>query len=202
MVLLLPIALLVSAAATGARAWRRTEPVPAHVWKRVFAALFLGLLVDGLFRQATYVVTVVPVAAALASVFLVSPSVTVRVVTAMLLGISTLLQGMALADSPLVHPQRYAEEMAHAFRSLTESPPASAERFTYIRECTRPTDHILVSGSNPLDVSYFSQRPIAGGQINWHRGWMADREHAEMSLKLIQRQSVPLVIAEHPVSMR
>ena len=198
-VLLLPIALLVSAVTAIVRASRQGEPVPAHVWKRIFSALFLALLGTGLFRQVTYVVVILPVSAALASVFLVSPSVTVRTLTALLVGISTLLQGMTISGSPLLYPRRYVEEVTDNFARLTETPPGGASmKFEYIRQCTRPADHILVTGNNPLDVSYLSQRPIAGGQINWHRGWLADREHAQQALRLIQRQSVPLVVADGP----
>jgi len=203
MVLLLPVALIVSAVAAIVRASRKAEPVPVDVWKRVLAALFLAAVGEGLMRQATYVVVIFPVSAALASVFLVSPSATVRVLTGVLVAITTLLQGMAIARSPLLHPSGYAEEMTDAFERLTVSPPVpSVERFEYIRQCTRPTDHILVTGNNPLDVSYFSQRPIAGGQINWHRSWMSDPGHEQLALALIQKVSVPMVVAHDIAAMK
>ena len=196
MVLLVPLALIASAVTTIVRARRQAEPIPGSVWKCVFAGIFLAALGEALIRQATYVVVILPVTAALASVFLVSPSPAVRVLTGTLVAISTLLQGMAIAASPLVHPSRYVSEMAGAFERLTQSPPSDrGAEFEYVRRCTAPGDHILVTGNNPLHVSYFSQRPIAGGQINWHRRWMSDPEHERLALRLLERQSVPIVFS-------
>ena len=196
MVLLVPVALIVSAVIGVVRASRQAEPIPAHVWKRLFAGIFLAALGEALIRQATYVVVILPVTAALASVFVVSPSKMARVLTGTLVAISTLLQGMVIAKTPIADPSRYLKDMTSAFRRLTQSPPGyRGEPFEYLRRCTAPADHILVAGNNPLHVSYFSQRPIAGGQINWHRGWMSDPEHERLALRLLERQSVPIVVS-------
>jgi hypothetical protein len=202
MTLLVPIGLMASALATLVRARRRVEPIPDRVWKGLFAGLFLAALDEALIRQATYVVVVAPVSAALASVFLVSRLRTVRVLTGVFAVVSTVLAGLAIVRSPLLHPLGYGEEMTKAFRRLTDSPPFyPGIEFDYVRRCTRPTDHLLVTGNNPLHVSYFAQRPIAGGQINWRRGWMSDTGHEQRSFELLQRQSVPIVVSRDVPAM-
>jgi len=203
MALLLPVALIVSAAAATARAIRRAEPVHPHVWKYLFAGMLLAVLGEGLIRQPSYVVVVAPVTASLASVFLVSKFTAVRAVTGLLVVISTVLTGMSIPASPLLHPLGYPEQLVKAFRRLTESPPTyPAIEFEYVRRCTNPTDHVLVAGKNPLHVSYFSQRPIAGGQINWHLRWLSDPEHEQRALQLLERQSVPIVVSRDEPAMR
>jgi hypothetical protein len=196
MVLLLPVALIASAVTTMVRAARQAAPVPGDAWKRVFAGVFLAALAEALIRQATYVIVVLPVSAALASAFLVSRFLIVRAITAALVVASTVLVALASARSPLLQPLRYPDEIAKAFRRLTDSPPTyPAIEFEYLRRCTRPTDHVLVAGNNPLHVSYFAQRPIAGGQINWHRRWMSDPQHEQLALALLKKQSVPIVFS-------
>jgi hypothetical protein len=198
LVLLLPVALTASAVTGIVRAWWEVEAPPVHLWKRAFAGLVLAVLAEGLIREATYVVVVLPLSAALACVLLVSRFAAVRAITAALVLVSTVLVVLASTSTPLMQPLRYPDEMAEAFRRLTESPPTYPRlEFEYVRRCTRTTDHILVTGDNPLHVSYFIQRPIAGGQINWHRGWMSDSEHERLALRLLRRQSVPLVIYLH-----
>jgi hypothetical protein len=65
----------------------------------------------------------------------------------------------------------------------------------YVYDCTRDGDRVLISGSTPFDIGYLVERPIAGGHIYWHRGWRADRRHEDESLAMLQRQSVPFLIA-------
>jgi hypothetical protein len=196
MALVLPLALGVSAAVALLRAgWRRERP-PLHVWEKIYAAVFLAVVDATLFREATYVVVVAPVSAALASGFVVSRSGAARTLTAALVGVSTVMAAMALRSSPIAHPASYSHVLAEGFRQLTAAPPAyDSVAFDYLRECTRPTDHVLITGDNPLHASYFSQRPIAGGQINWHHGWLADPVHQRLSLQLLQRQEVPVVLS-------
>jgi hypothetical protein len=59
---------------------------------------------------------------------------------------------------------------------------------------------VLVAGGTPLDVSYYAQRPVAGGQINWHYGWRSDPVHEAQSLALLESQSVPIALStDEPV---
>lgn len=77
--------------------------------------------------------------------------------------------------------------------------PAGADSIKYalryMRECTREGDRILVTGSTPLHVNYYTGRSIAGGHLFWHRGWRADPVHESRSLALLQRQSVPFAFS-------
>ena len=196
MAMLVPLALGVSAAMALLRAWRWSEPVAPHVWERTFAAVFLAAVDAALFREPTYFVVAAPVAAALTAALLASRSVAVRALTGLLLAVSTVVAAVSIRNSPVSDASRYPQVAAEAFKLLTASPPAyDSIEFTYLRECTRPTDHVLVTGDNPLHVSYFSQRPIAGGHINWHRRWLADPVHEQRSLQWLQRQNVPVVVS-------
>ena len=65
----------------------------------------------------------------------------------------------------------------------------------YVHDCTRAGDRILVTGSTPYAVDYYAQRPIAGGHIEWHHGWLSDAPHARRSLQLLQTQSVPFAFS-------
>jgi len=196
MTMLVPLVLGVSAVMALLRAWRGSEPVAPHVWERAFAAIFLAAVNTALFREPTYFVVVAPVTAALAAAALASGSVAARALTGLLLAVSTLVAAVSIRNTPVSDPSRYPTVAAEVFTLLTLSPPAyDSIEFTYLRECTRPTDHVLVTGDNPLHVSYFSQRPIAGGHINWHRRWLADPVHERRSLQWLQRQNVPVVVS-------
>jgi hypothetical protein len=117
-------------------------------------------------------------------------------VTAAVLAMATFMAAMGLRGSPLARPGDYPHLLAEGFHELTASPPVyDSVEFDYVRACTRPTDHVLITGDNPLHASYFSQRPIAGGHINWHRRWMADPDHERTSMRLLQRQDVPVMLS-------
>lgn len=63
--LLVPLLLLVSAGIDLLRSWRRTGPIPLDTWRIVLAATFLAVLDARLLREASYVVVVAPLTAAL-----------------------------------------------------------------------------------------------------------------------------------------
>jgi hypothetical protein len=52
-----------------------------------------------------------------------------------------------------------------------------------------------VTGSTPFNVSYYAQRPIAGGHLAWKHGWRADQQHEQESLALLRQQSVPFAVS-------
>lgn len=65
----------------------------------------------------------------------------------------------------------------------------------YVRECTRPGDRILVTGSTPYHVGYYTGRSIAGGHLFWHFGWRSDPAGEARSLTMLQSQSVPFALS-------
>jgi hypothetical protein len=67
----------------------------------------------------------------------------------------------------------------------------------YMHDCTRDGVRIFVTGSTPYQVGYYTQRAIAGGQLQWHHGWRSDPVHARQSLALLQAQSVPFAFSTH-----
>jgi hypothetical protein len=114
------------------------------------------------------------------------------------------------------------DELAPTYRQLLTTPPIdaleSADRarhvqpadwltsdaderqkiaLRYMHDCTRDGDRIFVTGSTPYQVGYYTERPIAGGQLQWHHGWRSDPVHARQSLMLLQNQSVPFAFSTH-----
>ena len=67
----------------------------------------------------------------------------------------------------------------------------------YMHDCTRDGDHIFVTGSTPYQVGYYTERPIAGGHLEWHQGWLSDPLHERQSLMLLRTQSVPFAFSTH-----
>jgi len=67
----------------------------------------------------------------------------------------------------------------------------------YMRECAAPGDRILVSGQTPYEVSYYVERPLAGGHLYWHDQWRSDAVREQQSLDLLQHQSVPFAFSTH-----
>jgi hypothetical protein len=114
------------------------------------------------------------------------------------------------------------EELRPAFRQLLASPPIdgyqSADEaqqldragwlasdgdkkqrimIRYMYDCTRAGDRILVTGSTPYHVGYYTERPIAGGHVFWHHRWRSDPSHELQSLSLIEQQTVPFAFSTH-----
>ena len=96
----------------------------------------------------------------------------------------------------LYKPSELSHSVQITFARLVAYPPDyEFPPFDYLRDCTSPGDHILVTGLTPPHVSYYAQRPIAGGHIRWGRGWRSDPVGEAQSLALLQRQSVPIAFS-------
>jgi hypothetical protein len=67
----------------------------------------------------------------------------------------------------------------------------------YVHDCTLPNDRILVTGSTPYHVNYYTNRRVAGGHLFWHVGWRSDPPREQTLLALLQRQSVPFAFSTH-----
>jgi hypothetical protein len=200
MVLLVSIALC----GAGASRWLKHDSgAEQNDARRLLLAGGVLLVIDAaLLRQPSYVVVVAPTTAALSARFLASRTLAVRVCT-IILGTLTLVAALLwMRGGPLLQaPSELARTVRDTFAQLVASPPQTNNlSLQYVRACTVPGDHVLVTGGTPLDVSYYTERPIAGGQINWHNGWRSDAAHEAESLALLERQSVPIALStEDPV---
>lgn len=67
----------------------------------------------------------------------------------------------------------------------------------YMHDCTRETDRLLVTGSTPYHVGYYTNRRMAGGHVQWHHAWRSDPVHERQSLGLIEQSRVPFVFSTH-----
>jgi hypothetical protein len=201
MALLVPIALC----AAGAYNWpRRDNPdSKQNDARRLFLAGSVLFIVDtALLRQPSYVVVVAPMTAALAARFLASRVMAGRISAFALAGLTLAAALFWMRGGPLFQaPSELVRSVRGTFAQLTVTPPKTGNlSLQYVRACTVPDDHVLVTGGTPLDVSYYTQRAIAGGQINWHSGWRSDAAHEAESLALLERQSVPIAVStEDPV---
>jgi hypothetical protein len=65
----------------------------------------------------------------------------------------------------------------------------------YVHDCTRPQDRVLVTGSTPFQVGYYTERRIAGGHVYWHQRWRADAAHEAESLGLLRKHRPPFAIS-------
>ena len=201
MALLVPIALFAAAAYQ----WlNRNDPSadPGDTPRLLLAGGLLFVVDVALLRQASYVVIVGPLTAALSARFLASQVIAIRVLVIVLAVLTTIAALLWMRGGPLYEPpSELIRTVRGTLTQLVASPPDRGNAsLRYLRECTAPGDHVLVTGGTPLDVSYYAQRPIAGGQINWHYGWRSDAAHETKSLELLQRQSVPIAFStEDPV---
>jgi len=67
----------------------------------------------------------------------------------------------------------------------------------YMHDCTRDGDRLLVTGSTPYHVGYFVERPLAGGQMQWHHRWRASPPDELQAFALIERHPVPFAFSTH-----
>jgi hypothetical protein len=202
MAMLAPIALILSGGWQMWRSWRRSDIAPGDARRMMLAGGFLLFVDLTLLRQASYVVVAAPVTAALSARFLASRTVVTRVFVTTLAVLTVVAALFWIRGGPLyASPSDLARSVRGTFAQLVATPPDKGNlRFRYLRECTAPGDHVLVAGGTPLDVSYYAQRPIAGGQINWHYGWRSDPVHEAQSLALLDTQSVPIAFStDEPV---
>ncbi len=232
--LLLPILLAASAAIDGFRAYAAGRPIPMDGYRMLAAAAFLYVVERSLFRETSYVMTMVPLAAGLSARFLAprraapdaarmssiwtAARLGVALVLLLVTAVSTVVY---VRNSRLFNPIERARAIPALFAELMTSPPidayqpAAAARMAdrdmwntggvdkgrvltrYLHECTQPDDRILVTGSTPYHITYYTNRRIAGGHVFWHHGWRSDPVREDRLLDLLQRQSVPFAFSTH-----
>jgi hypothetical protein len=200
--LIVPLLLLVSAVRLGWRNRERSDAVPMDAWRLGLAGVFLFVVGSAVYRQPSYVVVALPLTSALAARYLASGPAVQRGVGVGLLALVTVAAVIWTRESPLFHPSRIPERVSEAFTRLGASPPVPAESsgapspvLQYLRDCTAAGDRLLVTGSTPYQVNYYTRRPMAGGHMYWRWGWRSDPARERESLALLQRQSVPFAFS-------
>jgi len=96
-----------------------------------------------------------------------------------------------------LEPANKARQVQRTEWSRSEAGEQQKIALRYMHDCTRDGDRIFVTGSTPYQVGYYTQRPIAGGHVQWHHGWRSDPLHSRQSLALLQTQSVPFAFSTH-----
>jgi hypothetical protein len=198
MALLIPVALVTVGLWELWRNGRESDP-RRNACRLLLAGGFLAIIDVALLRRPSYVVAVAPLTAALSARFLASRLSVVRwtvVLSCALTTMAALIWMRSLTLYRLYKPSELSHSVQITFARLVAYPPDyEFPPFDYLRDCTSPGDHILVSGLTPPHVSYYAQRPIAGGHIRWGRGWRSDPAHEAESLALLERQSVPIAFS-------
>ena len=174
------------------------EAAEADAWRMIVAGALLAVINGSLFREPGYVVVTVPLTAALSARFLVGAAVTGRAGAILVLLLTTFAAVVWARRSPIFLPSELGAFMSTATGRLLASPPVAGEpKYRYLYECTAPGDRLLITGATPSLVSYYANRPIAGGHSYWHHGWLSDPVSEARSLELLQRQSVPFLVSTH-----
>jgi len=196
MALLIPILLLISAVLEVRRSRYRLDAVPQDAWRLLLAGLFLAFVDSALLRQPSYVVIVAPVTAALSAWFLARKRALTRGCAVAVLIPTSFAAIVWARDAPIFRPSDLGDSVSDAVAQLFASPPVNGRpAFQYLHDCTASGDRLLVTGSTPFHVSYYAERPIAGGHLSWHHGWRSDSVHEEQSFALLKSQSVPFAVS-------
>lgn len=113
--------------------------------------------------------------------------------------VRTELLRSGLLQSPLAvvrQARRVSAELAalpDAIREAGASPSARAA--AYLHACTMPTDRVLVVGFAP-EVLALADRRFAGGRPTVIPGFYENPRYTRMTLRRLESESVPLVLAE------
>jgi hypothetical protein len=225
--MLLPLLTLVSAGLDARAQRRTCGAIALETYQLVLAALLATIVAIRLFREDGYFVAILPLSVAFGARFLANPVDRPRAWRAPQLVVAlgvlavTAVAAVGSVDGDLFAASEF-EELAPTYRQLFASPPIDGYKtaadaheidavhwrtidndtkravlIRYLHDCTRNGDRLFVTGSTPYQVGYYAERPIAGGQLQWHHRWRSDAEHEAQSLRLIERQSVPFAFSTH-----
>jgi len=197
MMLLIPLVILVWG---GVTMWRRRRAADADLSdakRMVVAGVFLVGVDSALLRQPSYVVAVAPLTIALAASCLVAGTRVGRGFAIGALLLTSVAAVVAARESLLFRPIDMVRSLPSTLAQLLASPPDDNNNpsFRYVRDCSTPGDHVLVTGMTPFQVNYYVQRPLAGGHLYWRTGWRSSPAQEERSLALLQAQSVPFALS-------
>ena len=200
------------------------KPVGIETSRLLLAGVVVALVEYRLFREAGYFILVAPLVAAFGARLLVSSTLVpvTRTAAAVLLVISTVAVAGYVRESDVWEAGDLIEHLPDTFARLIASPPidglASAQdalridragwleldygdrsnlMVRYMYECAAPGDRIFVSGHTPYQISYYVERPLAGGHLYWRDLWRSDARREQQSFDLLRRQSVPFAFSTH-----
>ncbi len=200
--LLLPLVFLGSAGVEWWRSRRRGDAVPLDAWRMILAGAFLAVVAAALFREAPYVVVTAPVTAALSARLVSGTGALQRTAAGMLVLLTAIAAAIWTQESPMYRPSQLPRDVSRAFARLLASPPVPAGSsgepsllLQYVRDCSRPGDRLIVTGSTPFQVLYFARRGPAGGQIFWRQSWRRDPTREQQALEMLTQQSVPFAFS-------
>jgi hypothetical protein len=214
MTMLVPLMLIASGAVEARRAWLRSELATVRGIERLLAGLVLACVNQTLLREWAYFIIVAPTTASLGARFLALPrgpvlarssyrrTLLARIVGGLGLVIAVTLTALttyaAAASLQPLFEYSMSEKARHVSLAMQEwlAPDGYGRNtiYLYLRECTTPRDRLLFAGSTPYYAPYFTQRPMAGGHLDWSIGLRADSAREAESLELLKRQSVPFVV--------
>jgi 4-amino-4-deoxy-L-arabinose transferase-like glycosyltransferase len=164
--------------------------------RMVVAGVFLVGVDSALLRQPSYVVMIAPLTIALGAKCLVAGTRVGRGVAIGTLLLTCVAAVVWARESLLFRPIDMVRSLPATFAQLLASPPDDGSlAFHYLRDCSLPGDHVLVTGMTPFQVNYYVQRPLAGGHLYWRTGWRSSPAQEERSLALLQAQSVPFAVS-------
>ena len=220
MTMLVPLVLMASGLFELWRHRSRPEPSRTPAAQRLLAGLVLAGASAALIREWSYFLTVAPVTVALSARFLGingSPAhrpnsvatVLVRRLRLLPVGLALVLLTLSTYAAYVRSPAPFHEPMSsivplitgrwHAW--ITPEPTGNNALYQFLRNCTVPTDRLLVTGSTPYYTPYYTHRAMAGGHLDWSvgvRGLRSDPYREGQSLALLKQQSVPFVIGRRP----
>ena len=213
MTMLVPVVLIISGLLDLYRGWL-DESIRTLCAQRVLAGVVLVCVCWALIRDWSYFATVAPAVAALSARFLerrhdvqvhAAPSLAGAIVQAWR-GLSVILTIVLLALTTyaafVLRPPILRESPFDAARQIhgrilewiTPDSDGHNGLSTYLRACTASTDRLLLTGSGPYYVPYYTHRPMAGGHVDWSVGFRSDPARENQSLMLLKKQSVPFVV--------
>jgi 4-amino-4-deoxy-L-arabinose transferase-like glycosyltransferase len=194
--LLVPLVILVWGSVTMWRRRREADADLSNAKRMVVAGVFLVGVDSALLRQPLYVVAMAPLTIALAANCLVAPTRVGRGLAIGALLLTSVAAVVAARESLLFRPIDMVMSLPSTFAQLLASPPDDHNpAFRYVRDCSTPGDHVLVTGMTPFQVNYYVQRPLAGGHLYWRTGWRSSPAQEERSLALLRAQSVPFAVS-------
>jgi hypothetical protein len=105
----------------------------------------------------------------------------------------------------LTGPRATSQRLLQTWTELGTSPPIDRwdpGRSTglqalghYVRDCTKPTDALLVTSQMPI-LFFYADRQFGGGMSFFHAGHFSDSETQNQVLSRLRQQSVPIVVEE------
>jgi hypothetical protein len=174
---------------------RLADPSVPHV---IALAWLGGVAVRLLFRRAPLVRIPAPRTVGLASLLMVTTATAAVAGIALTSGLQSRLRGAMLTegtDVALVRAGRVAATVGATWplENWSSREQAGVLRLSYyLRDCTAPTDRVLVQDYLPQVVA-LAQRGFAGGHADLRPGFFETEAAQRLTVERLRRQSVPII---------